>query len=264
MDRAKQLRVAFLLGCLSFVGGFTIYFIIDDLLGISVNEMMEQTGLPLAAIASLGGLQVAILSFILAWIGLRLGQQIGLKAPLLHRLLYRNQDQAPPRFSISWAVIGAMGAIIGSLLIMLLDRYLFLPFMAVPEVMQEPAEWWKGVLTIFYGGVVEEVQVRLFLMTLIAWVLIKLFHRHHTGMIPSVYYWVAIVTAATIFGLLHLPATEQAFGELTPLLVARGIVLNSLLGIFFGYLFWKKGLEYAILSHMVADLCLHAVFVHFI
>lgn len=265
MNNTRQLRVALLLGGLSFFGGFTVYLIIEDLLGISAGVMMEKTGLPLAGIALMGGLQTGVLSFLLAWAGLRLGRGIGLGAPLLHRMLYRNTGQETEkekvRFSSRWAWTGVAGAVIGSLIIILLDRFAFRPFIPALEGADEPAVWWKGAMTVFYGGIVEEVQVRLFLMTLITWCLIKIFARRKPS-VPPAYYWIAITAAAVLFGLLHLPATAQAFGPLTLLIVLRAVVLNSLLGIFFGYLFWRKGLEYAMLSHMTADLCLHAVFVH--
>lgn len=262
MKRSEHFRIALLLGLLSFIGGFTVYLVVDDLLGISVNDLKEQFGLPFVSVALLGGLQVGLLSFILAWIGLALGASIGLDAPIFRRFIYGKDNREAARFSPRYAAFGAIGAVVGSLLLMLLDRYAFMPFLSIPKGMDEPAVWWKGVLTMFYGGIVEEVQVRLFLMTLIAWALLKMSSSNYKDAAAAKFYWTAIIASAIIFGLLHLPATQQAFEVVTPLLVVRAIVLNSLLGIFFGYLFWKKGLEYAILSHMVADVCLHAVFVH--
>jgi membrane protease YdiL (CAAX protease family) len=36
-------------------------------------------------------------------------------------------------------------------------------------------------------------------------------------------------------------------------------VLNGLLGLAFGYLYWTRGLESAMLSHFSADLLLHVI-----
>jgi hypothetical protein len=53
----------------------------------------------------------------------------------------------------------------------------------------------------------------------------------------------------------HLPATA-AVAPLTPLLVARALVLNGVAGIAFGYLYWRHGLEAAMVGHMSAHVVL--------
>ena len=66
-------------------------------------------------------------------------------------------------------------------------------------------------------------------------------------------FWVAIVLVAVLFGLGHLPATS-VITPLTPMVVARALVLNGIAGIAFGYLYWKHGLEAAMIGHMSAHL----------
>ena len=70
-------------------------------------------------------------------------------------------------------------------------------------------------------------------------------------------YWTGIIVAAILFGVSHLPAAQQIFGVITPILFIRTIVSNGLLGIVFGYLFWKKGLEFAMIAHAIGDIILH-------
>jgi membrane protease YdiL (CAAX protease family) len=41
--------------------------------------------------------------------------------------------------------------------------------------------------------------------------------------------------------------------------VLRAIVLNGIGGLVFGWLYWKKGLEYAIAAHFIADIVLLAI-----
>jgi membrane protease YdiL (CAAX protease family) len=43
-------------------------------------------------------------------------------------------------------------------------------------------------------------------------------------------------------------------GELTPALVTRVIVLNTVAGLVFGWLFWRRGLEAAMVAHATAHL----------
>ena len=70
--------------------------------------------------------------------------------------------------------------------------------------------------------------------------------------------WIANILAAILFGLGHLPATAALF-PITPLVIIRAIVLNGLIGIAFGYLYFKHGLESAMLSHFTADSVLHVL-----
>ena len=44
-----------------------------------------------------------------------------------------------------------------------------------------------------------------------------------------------------------------------PTVVVRTIALNAIAGIAFGWLFWKHGLEMAMLAHFSADIVLHVV-----
>jgi membrane protease YdiL (CAAX protease family) len=80
----------------------------------------------------------------------------------------------------------------------------------------------------------------------------KIFHRDkptQTGIVISIF------LAAIIFGLGHLPITASLVA-ITPLIVLRAIVLNGIGGIVFGWLFWKRGLESAMIAHFTADIFL--------
>jgi membrane protease YdiL (CAAX protease family) len=89
-------------------------------------------------------------------------------------------------------------------------------------------------------------------MTLFVWLLSKL-KMKKSGV------WIAIALSTLLFGLGHLPATA-AFVTLTPLIIARAIVLNGIGGVVFGWLYWKKGLESAMIAHFSADIILHVLF----
>ena len=67
-----------------------------------------------------------------------------------------------------------------------------------------------------------------------------------------------ILGAALLFGAGHLPAAAQVW-PLDAIVVARVLLLNALAGVVFGWLYWKRGLEVAMLAHFSADLVLHVV-----
>ena len=104
--------------------------------------------------------------------------------------------------------------------------------------------------SVLYGGIIEEVMLRLFVMTLIAFLLWKLFFRKRDRQnIPTGIFVAANVIAAVLFAAGHLPATAMLFGELTPLLLFRCFLLNGGFGLLFGWLYRKHGIQYAMLAH---------------
>ena len=108
-----------------------------------------------------------------------------------------------------------------------------------------------------YGGVVEEVMLRLFLMSLITFILYKLFGKKAKE-VPSYMYVVANVIAALLFAAGHLPATVLTIG-LTPVIVVRCFILNGIPGFLFGELYRKHGIHYAMLAHAGAHVVMHII-----
>jgi len=99
------------------------------------------------------------------------------------------------------------------------------------------------VVRVLYGGITEEVLLRWGFMTLMVWM------ARRSGLRASVWVWIAIVVSALVFAMGHLPAAAILAGPLTPSLVGYVMVANTLFGVVFGYLFWRFGLEAAILAH---------------
>jgi membrane protease YdiL (CAAX protease family) len=155
--------------------------------------------------------------------------------------------------------------VVGSLIIIALDKWVLNPGLVAQlgeqaqvlnlEVAQPAA--WKGLLASFYGGINEESLLRLFMMSVLAW-LGKFISHTPDGRPTTAILWIANVLAAILFGLGHLPATSMLL-PLTALVVTRAIVLNGLLGVAFGYLYMARGLESAMISHFSADIVLHVL-----
>jgi membrane protease YdiL (CAAX protease family) len=116
---------------------------------------------------------------------------------------------------------------------------------------------WKGFLASFYGGLGEELLLRLFVMTLLLWAAWKGFARALPSP-PPLAAWSAIVLAAIIFGAGHLPAAGQVW-PLDAVVVFRTVFLNMIAGIPCGWLFWRHGLEPAVAAHFSADIVLHVI-----
>lgn len=70
--------------------------------------------------------------------------------------------------------------------------------------------------------------------------------------------WAAIIVSALLFGVGHLPALATSIG-LTPALITRTVLLNAIGGIGFGWLFWRRSLEAAMVAHMAFHIVLVTV-----
>jgi hypothetical protein len=219
------------------------------------------TPIPLETLVVAQIAQNTILFGIVTLIGLFLAKRIGLGAPILERLLTGEKIIDHVKSFILPAVI--LG-VVGALIIIGLDTYVFMPALKTELSLAAGASSgshttpWQGFLASFYGGIDEEILLRLFLMSLLAW--LGKFVSHTSDGCPTAgVLWAANILAAILFGLGHLPATA-ALMSITPLVVLRAIVLNGMLGIGFGYFYSKYGLESAMLSHFSADLVLHVLF----
>jgi Type II CAAX prenyl endopeptidase Rce1-like len=216
----------------------------------AVGGTPHTMGLPLPVAYAIGGLQNAIVCFLLAWAGLRLAAPLGLDAPLVRAWTSR-QAFAGARH---WLAAAAIGAVAGGAIVAL-DAIAFGSSLStpLPHVATHPTRL-QGALASFYGGIAEEVQVRLFFMTAIAWCLAKVSRSKGSWVFVT-----AVVVASVAFGAGHLPFAAQVLGPLTAPVVVRVILLNALAGLAFGALYWRWGLEHAMVAHFCADLVLHVV-----
>jgi membrane protease YdiL (CAAX protease family) len=221
----------------------------------ALKKAQERMHQPLWVLALLQGIQSFVLMAVATGLGLLLAHHLGLGAPLLEGLLADKAVTTQAQAIIAPALI--LGAAPAAILL-LLEIAVFWP--RLPRTMRTsfpiPALW-KRFLACFYGGIAEELLCRLFLLSLLAWLIGFAWHmpdgRPTLGAL-----WLANILAAVIFGLGHLPATASLV-KLTPLLIARAILLNGIVGVAFGYLFWQYGLEAAMLAHFTADIVLHII-----
>ena len=108
-------------------------------------------------------------------------------------------------------------------------------------------------MAISYGGITEELMLRYGLMTLLVWVGARVWTTR-----PPRLYSRRLALSAFLFGAGHLPAMA-ALIPLTPIVVLRTVGLNALLGLAFGWLFWRRGLEHAMVAHVATHLAFWSV-----
>jgi len=199
-------------------------------------------------------IQATLFSSIAIFFGLFLGKKVGLGAPIIEELLSGEsiKDRLKP-ILITSIVLGLLVGI----LLYVLDQFAFAVFVEPVTASQAEPPLWQRLLVCFYGGIGEEIAMRLFLMTLIVWTSYKIASTKDNKP-TNLGAWSAIIITSVVFGLGHLPMTAKLM-EITPVVVLRAIVLNGVAGVVFGWLYWKRGLESAMVSHFSADIILHVI-----
>jgi len=259
LPRPRQdLRIAVLLAA---AGAVATVAVIPYLLQIDPARMTGGGAIPLPALIAIQAMSMFILCALLAWAGLRMGHRVGLGSPLLQAWVNRHGD-ARIRERRPWQAIGL--GVAAAIAILLLSRVLDPLLLPATQIEMTDIAGARsalyGLMASLYGGVVEELQLRLFLMTLIAWAATWALRRRagFDGTLSPRVAWVAILVAAALFGLGHLPTAAVVWG-LDAGVVVRTLLLNGIGGVVFGWLYWKRGFEMAVVSHIAADLVLHAL-----
>ena len=212
------------------------------------GDVIQKIGQPVWLIFVVQFIQSAILFFIAIFLGLFFTQRIQFRLPLIEAIVEKGDYKSILKNIAGVSVLLGIGTAMAIYAVDILFTFLG----ADITTHQNPAPVWQRLLAAVYGGTTEEILLRLFLMTFLIWLGMKLRRRKQPTSTSIV---VSIVLAAIIFGLGHLPLTAS-LTALSPLVVSRAIVLNGIGGVVFGWLFWKKGLESAMIAHFTADVFL--------
>jgi hypothetical protein len=205
--------------------------------------------------------QTVLLYWPIALIGLLAARRIGLGLPYLHALIEgRPLPNNWPRMLSQAVVVG-----FGTGLLILAITTLLSPLIAgelarlsASTARHNPPNAWLGLFGSISAGVNEEILLRLFLFSALAWLIQRILGRPSGRPAPRIL-WSANMIAALIFGLLHLPNLAAIGVPLSPLLLVTIFILNGLAGSVFGWLFWTFGLEAAMLAHIFSDIVLHVM-----
>jgi len=251
-------RLFWLLFIAGIVGALAAIPLAVEVFGPTISAAPQQS-LPFPIIVAIGIVQNLILLALMVFIGLRLGRTLGLGAPLLESWLEKRGTSPDWKTSLRDGLLVGIGVGVVLLLIVLalVPTLPKLPFVAIAKV-----AFWKRILTCFYGGIYEELLTRLFLLTLVAWIVTKI-ARRESARLTSMPFWIANLLVAVLFGLGHLPSASLIM-PITPLVVVAALLLNGIAAISFGVLYRKHGLESAMIAHFSADFVLYVIGVSFL
>lgn len=215
------------------------------------HEVLEKAAAPFWQVGVVAVIQSAILLAIAVFFGLKLSNKINLHPVVFFESSIKPKENLLRIIKLAVPIGIAVGLII-KFADLFFDKY-------IPQLVAttEQIPFWKALLVAPYGGVVEEILLRLFVVSLVAWLLGKI-ARTKEVVKNDAFMWLAIIIAAILFGLGHLPATATVV-PITPIVVVRALLLNGIGGLAFGWLYWKKGLEYGMAAHFTADVVLIAI-----
>ena len=238
-------------GILTGLGVLGIFAVFPFALA-AYSERLAKISISLPLLIVLQTLQGAVLLGGATALGLILGRKVGLTTPLLDALENKRGALVVLKRILPMALLGGGAAFV----VVILSLPVFKPYLPAPSHRVTIAPW-KGLLASLYGGIDEEILLRLFLMTLLAW-LLSLKWRSKDGSVGKAVLLTANVIAAFVFGAGHLPVMA-AVRPLTPAVIALVVSLNAAGGIVFGSLYISRGLEAAMIAHFFADILLHFV-----
>lgn len=214
-----------------------------------------EPGAPSWAVAfAIDALVALLLAALAIALGLRLGRSTDLGLLLTHG--HATADGAGGWTRRTLFVATALGigfGVLAALSLQTLMSLSLLPPDLFSEIQRTP---WKGMLASVSAGIKEEILLRFGLMTLLAWLAMKIARRERVGSGPI---WIANILAALLFGVAHMPAASS-MTALTPVVVAVALVFNGIAGVTFGWLYWRRGILAAIVSHIAADIVLQVLY----
>jgi hypothetical protein len=251
--RLRQFVALFALG---FVGVLSLLPVVIDVVG---REPLPPRAPPPAVIVALSVIQSSVLLAIAVAVGLRFAPRLGFRSYVVAAA-----GGAPVWPALRRDAPLSMGVGAATMVVVVLLDLAFRPFMGdawrrleeTQNALTRPGP--ALVMGILYGGITEELLLRWGMLSLFAWLGWRFGRRTPDGAARPAVVWTAIFASALLFGVGHLPAVA-AFVPLTPVLVVRTILLNALAGVAFGWLFWRRSLESAMIAHATGHVVLFVV-----
>ena len=242
MNVKLKLGIALLiLGLFGVLTMLTVTIPLDSLPKEVLDELSPQTLKYLVLI------NPTILLLIAVVVGTLLYDKVGFSVPTISSVLKIEKPKIKSIEQIKYGVI--LGLLTG--ILTTLNGLIFKT--SLPQEFIELGNKIKitTIARIGYGGITEELLMRFGFMTLVVWVIFKI-----TKKLGNSTYWTGIFLASILFAVAHFPMVFNAVQNPTISLLIYVLLGNSIAGLFFGWLYWKKGLEAAFIGHIFAHIAM--------
>jgi len=244
-------RLFFILWAAGLVGILSFLLLVDlnALLGIIPFPVGTKVPTFTPALRLLSAIQPAIILLVAVLLGVILAPKVGLSSPVAEAAASGGDILSAFRPQI---VPGIVGGLAGGLAI-ILTAFALGPFLA-PEFVEgfsKLGQFLPLPTRLLYGGITEELMLRWGFMTLLVWVAWRVIQKGQGTPKPAVFVGATIVSAV-VFGIGHLPIAYMLVSEPTLSLTVFVITANSIFGVIAGFLYWRNGLESAMIAHALA------------
>lgn len=240
----KKLKLGLTLFVLGLLGVFTMLTVtipLDNLPNEVVEKISPQTLKYLVLI------NPAILLLIAVIIGTLLYDKVGFSVPTISSILKIEQPKIKFIEQIKYGIIlGLISGILITLISIIFKSSLPQEFIDLGNKIKITV-----IARFIYGGFTEELLMRFGFMTLVVWIVSKV-----TNNLVNSTYWIGIILASILFGLGHFPVVFNTVPNPSITLLTYVLIGNSIAGLFFGWLYWRKGLEAAFIGHIFAHVAM--------
>jgi len=188
-------------------------------------------------------IQPTILMLLAIALGIWAAPRVGLDAPAVRAWAERRPIWTALRPQLVPAALG--GLVIAALLVGFWAMVRAQPFTAPVLVFEMPL-----TTKLLYGGIVEELLLRWGIMSLFVWIAWRI--GGASGAVPSWAVWSALVASSALFAAGHLPVLFMLLPDAPGWFIGGVLAANFIPGMLFGWLFWRRGLEAAMIAHALA------------
>lgn len=217
------------------IGGFCVGLYALDSYPADMQQQILSQGMTRELLGVVSAIQSAGYGIFLGALGIFVAKKVG---------LWKDETKFEKKPMMAAIIV----SLIGGLAMILLDVFFFGNYSDVIRDSYLVKPTLVFILgSVIYGGIIEEVMLRLFLMSSVAFLLHLIFQRKREETSAAVLI-AANVIAAMLFAAGHLPATAVLMG-LSPMILLRCFLLNGDIGLLLGRLYRKHGLRYAMVAH---------------
>ena len=240
----KRLLLGLLLFIMGLLGVLSL-LLVDLPMGSIPKEVLDKFSPQALKLLML--VNTITLLFISIFLGIFTFNKVGLKSPILGRIVgFEDLDY-------NWKEIFIYGIALGTLSgihIIVVSHFYKLAYPAEFALLNKDIDL-HIVTRLLYGGVTEEILTRFGLMSLFVYLFSLIFKSDQ-----NTKFWIGILLSSLLFALGHLPVVFQAVSHPGFATIVYIILGNSIGGLLSGWLYWKKGLESAMIGRIVAHLCM--------
>ena len=260
-ERPFSYKTWFIWSVLCFIFAFTSIPFVMSLQGDSLAKALgDDVTLSLTNLMIINATINGVMCIVLGGLGLLMASRIGLGSPFIEKAV--RGEAIKHNFGFYVAISIAAGLAVSAGLIVVDGLIFGQPFTQIldptgVDLTGKRPPFWQGFIAAFSAGILEETLFRLFGMTLIMWLLqfvVRSEAKHNLFT-----FMIANIIMAIVFALSHI--TNLALFEVQPTsaIILRILVLNSILALPFGWLYYRYGLETAVIAHIVTDIIVAGV-----